>query len=79
MSEEELASRTHRVFAQVFGAQLAFDPALSRLDEPRWTSLKHVELMVALEREFAIRFDGADATDMTSVPLVLERIRQRLS
>jgi acyl carrier protein len=79
MTDDRLLAGARKAFTEVFGAQLAFDPQLSRLEEPRWTSLKHVELMVALEREFAVRFDGADATDMTSIPLVLERLRQRLS
>jgi acyl carrier protein len=78
MTDEELTSRTERVFVSTFGPQVPFDVGLSRLDEPRWTSLKHVEFIIALEQEFGVRFDGADATDMTSIDIVLERIRQRL-
>lgn len=79
MTDQELIARTHKAFDEVFAQQVTFDPALTRLEEGRWTSLKHIELMVALEREFGIRFDGADATDMTSIGTVLERIQQRLS
>jgi acyl carrier protein len=79
MTHEELITRTEKAFTHVFGPKVPFDLTLSRLDESRWTSLKHVELLVALEEEFGIHFDGADATDMTSIPAVLERLRQRLS
>jgi acyl carrier protein len=41
--------------------------------------MKHVEFLVGLEKEFGIRFDGADATDMTSIPAVVERVREKLS
>ena len=58
----------------MFGGVIAFSPTLQRLDEPSWTSLKHVELIIALEREFGVRFDGADATDMTSIPVIVQRI-----
>jgi acyl carrier protein len=62
----------------VFGEAIAFDPSLERLDEPSWTSLKHVELIIALEREFGVRFDGADAIDMTSIPTIVERVEREL-
>jgi len=79
MTDEELLARVGTAFTRVFGRQLRFDAGLSRASEPRWTSLKHVEFIIALESEFAVRFDGADATDMTSIEVVLERIRARLS
>jgi acyl carrier protein len=77
--EQDLSKRVERAFARTFGRQVPFDPQLARSTEPRWTSLKHVELVIALEAEFGLRFDGGDATDMTSVPAIVERLRTRLS
>jgi acyl carrier protein len=77
--QAELLPRVQKVFAQSFGRQLEFAPELSRSAAPRWTSLKHVEFLIGLESEFGIRFDGADATDMTSIPTIVEIIRRRLS
>jgi acyl carrier protein len=79
MSAQEITTRIEKAFHVVFGRRISFDPQLGRANEPRWTSLKHVEFLIALEREFAIRFDGADATDMVSIPIVMDRIRQRLT
>jgi acyl carrier protein len=79
VTREELLVRTQAVFGRVFGMRVPFKPELSRLDEPRWTSLKHVEFIVALETEFGVRFDGADATDMTSIPSVLDRVSSRVT
>lgn len=78
MTQEELIPRIQKAFSTVFGRQLVFDCALSRAREPRWTSLKHVEFIISLEMEFGVRFDGADATDMTSIAAVIERVQQRL-
>ena len=78
MKDEELIEKTRRAFTEVFGAQVPFDSSLSRLDDSRWTSLKHIELLIALERQCGVRFDGADATDMVSIPTILQRIRERL-
>ena len=78
MDTKELVDRTKRVFVSTFGPEVSFDVGLSRLDEARWTSLRHVEFIIALEHEFGVRFDGADATDMISIEIVLERLTQRL-
>ena len=74
----EIMTRIQKTFTTVFGPRVPFRVELRRVDEPRWTSLKHVELIIALEQEFGVRFDGADATDMISIPVVTERIRQRV-
>jgi acyl carrier protein len=76
---DDLISRIQRAFGTVFGSQVPFEPELSRAGEAGWTSLKHVELLIALEAEFGVRFDGGDATDMISVPILIEKVRQKLS
>jgi acyl carrier protein len=79
VSSDEINSRIEKAFQSVFGRRIGFDPQLDRASEPGWTSLKHVEFLIALEHEFGVRFDGADATDMVSIPIVTDRIRQRLA
>jgi acyl carrier protein len=78
VTDDELIARIEKVFGTVFGPRARFHRTLSRLDEPRWTSLKHVELIIALEAEFGVRFDGADATDMAGMASVIETVRERL-
>ncbi len=75
-SETELLERVQKVFGKTFGARVPFNATLERTAEPRWTSLKHVEFLIGLEREFGVRFDGADATDMVSVAAVCLRLRR---
>jgi len=78
MSDEASTSRLERVFANVFQGKLTFSPDLKRDNQPSWDSLKHIELLVALEQEFAVRLDGADATEMTSVEKILQVLGQKL-
>jgi acyl carrier protein len=75
--ETGLLERVQKSFRKVFGARVPFSAALDRGTEPRWTSLKHVEFLIALEQEFGVRFDGADATDMVSIAAVCTRLRDR--
>ncbi len=77
MTEEDVAARVERVFARVFGNRLAFSRDLVRADHEYWTSLKHMEFIIALELEFGVRFDGADAVDMQGIDTVVERIVER--
>jgi acyl carrier protein len=78
VSTTDITKRVETVFVRVFGKRMPFAPHLSRLDEPRWNSMKHMEFLVGLEQEFGIRFDGGDATDMVSMPDVVARVGSKL-
>ena len=78
ISDPELLSRVESVFRKVFPSTLVFRSDLRRADEADWTSLLHVEFLIGLEEEFGVRFDGADATDMSSIPDVIARLREKL-
>jgi acyl carrier protein len=74
VNDAALLARVEKAFRRTFGARLVFSPTMDRMNESRWTSLKHVEFIIALEGEFGVRFDGTDATDMVSIPAVCERL-----
>ena len=74
-----VTDRVATVFRQTFGKKHAFEATLKRTDVPVWTSMKHVEFIIALVKAFNVRFDGADATDMVSIPVVLERLGKKLT
>ncbi len=69
-----LFERVGKSFRKTFGTRVPFSAGLERATEPRWTSLKHVEFLIALEQEFGVRFDGADATDLVSIAAVCVRL-----
>jgi acyl carrier protein len=79
VSKQEIAARVETTFGSVFGGKLPFSAELERARTAYWTSLKHMEFLMALEGEFGVRFDGADAVDMQSIPTVVERVAERLA
>ena len=79
MTTQEVTQRIESVFLRTFGKRTPFSTEMSRNNEPKWTSMKHVEFIIGLEQEFGVRFDGADATDMTSIDIVIDRVREKLS
>jgi len=74
----DVTERVAEVFRKTFGKKAVFGLELKRTDLAQWTSMKHVEFIIGLEMAFGVRFDGADATDMISIPVVIERVRRRL-
>jgi len=55
-----------------------FSPELSSEDVSDWDSLQQIHFVVALEKEFGVRFDGATVSRMFSIPAVVEAVSSRL-
>ncbi len=73
-----MEEKIKNVFNDVFKGDIDFSVELNRETENRWNSIKHIEFLVALEREFDLRFDGSDATEMNSIMKVISLIEQRI-
>ena len=76
--------RLRSVFVQVFddpelgvGAR-AICATTSSLDVDGWDSVTHVVLLVAIEREFGLRFAAGEMAELTDVGELAERIERRL-
>ena len=70
-----IEARTRGVIARVF--QLA--PAqqqgpLTRDDVPAWDSLAHMQLIAALDDEFAVQVPGFAISEMTSLDAILREL-----
>ena len=46
-------------------------------DLPKWDSLAHINLMVALESNFDVSLVVEDSATLTSVPAILDYLRSR--
>lgn len=73
-----MEERIKNVFNNVFKGTIDYNSELSRERESRWDSMKHIEFLVALEREFDLRFDGSDATEMNSIKKIVSTIEYRI-
>jgi acyl carrier protein len=62
-----LQDKLQEIFRSVFElAPTAEVTGVRRLTEPKWDSLAHVSLVAAIESEFGIELDTADALGITS-------------
>ena len=59
----------------IVAEMLELDPALitsetSAENQPKWDSLRHMNLIFAIEDAFGIRFDDAELPKMTSIAAI---------
>lgn len=77
---QDLLSRILPVVAETMGVPAAsLGPESSPDTVPSWDSLKHMNLVLALEGHLGVRFTAEDIVDMMSVELIVEIVRQRLA
>lgn len=67
-----LAARVGKPFDATFGGEPPFSPTIEQAHEPEWDSLKHAQLVVALERTFGVRFNGREIVQMNSIAAIIK-------
>jgi acyl carrier protein len=69
-----IAERVRDTLALVLNISIPADEQLERSEQPNWDSLKHVELIFALESEFDIQIKGEEMECLTSLKAITEVI-----
>ena len=74
---DKLLNRVESIFKTVLSEEQAsgFTPSASMDDIDGWDSLNFLSIIMGIENEFSIRIDGLDAAAMTSVPNILEYLK----
>jgi acyl carrier protein len=80
MTDAEIYQRLTKVFRDVFDD---FDgelqPETSAADIPEWTSFNHVNIIVATETAFKIRFSTSDIERLKNVGELAALVRTKLA
>ena len=77
-SKNELDVGLEKILKEVFQVE-KIDLNLSMDEIPEWDSFKHYELIVAVENEFKIKFKIADVLEITSIPIIKNKILKHLN
>jgi acyl carrier protein len=56
MNQAEVIARLQTIFDTTFLDPVVLTPATSAKDVPEWDSLKHISLVMMVEKEFSVRF-----------------------
>ena len=79
----DLQEQLEAVFADVFGRTIPLSDELSAKDVEDWDSLQHINLIVAIEKRFRIRFATAEISslkgDDQTVGTLLRLLERKLS
>lgn len=78
--DEAIQPRLTKIFQSVFDEpDLRLTRAMTARDVPAWDSLSHITLIVAVEREFGIRFTTAEVAALMNVGDLADQILKKLS
>jgi len=70
--------RLNQVFQDVFEDDaINVDESTTAADIEDWDSMKHVSLMLAVEREFQLRFSASEIAQLASVGELMELVKEK--
>ena len=79
MQKEEIYERLNGVFRDVFDDEgIEVNENTTSADIEDWDSLEHINLIVAVENEFGIKFNMGEVTTMKNVGEMVEIIASRI-
>jgi len=68
MADPVVHARLQSVFRDVFDDEtIVIGPETTAADIDAWDSLEHINLIIAVEKEFAVRFKTAEITSLKNV------------
>jgi len=75
MTKEEIRTRARAVLANALKVNPDTIPDnASQMDLSEWDSVRHMNVVIALENDFGIEFDDAELPTLTSLPLLVDAI-----
>ncbi len=79
MSREEAYKKLNEVFQNIFDDEdIMVDDATTADDIEDWDSLEHINLVVAIEKKFRVKFDMDEVSKMKNVGEMMDIILQRV-
>jgi acyl carrier protein len=72
---DEIGQRLRRIMGAVFGVvESAIGPNASSANIAEWDSVRHLQLMLALEEEFNVQFETDELVSLRSIAVIEERL-----
>ena len=79
MEKEEIYERLNKVFRDIFDDEsIVVKPETTSADIEDWDSLEHINLVVAVEQEFGMKFNMNEVTTMKNVGEMVDIIMSRI-
>ncbi|GAC1423417.1 MAG: acyl carrier protein [Acidobacteriaceae bacterium] len=80
MQQQEIYSQLTDIFHDLFDDEtLVLTPGLTAADVPEWDSFNHINLIVAIESRFKIKFQTAELEQLHTVGHLADLIERKLA
>jgi len=76
VTADELDTRVREAMSKVLKRPVNGSEFIDRDTEPKWDSLKHVELLFSLEDVFSIKFDEKELAELNNIDALVESIEK---
>ena len=78
MEKSEVESRLTPIFRDVFNDDaLVVKESMTAADVPTWDSLSNINMIIAVEKAFAVKFSIKDVRNLKNVGELLELIKRK--
>ena len=78
MTRSDIASKVVEIMEDVFDEDdIAYDDAMTAADIEEWDSLSNIRFVVAIEKEFVIRFSNSEIADLENVGQMVDLIASK--
>jgi len=79
MNRSEVLAAIQLIFLDVFDIEeMAIDEKTTAMDIDEWDSLTHIQVVVALEKKFGIRFNSSEIQNWSNVGEIIDCILSKL-
>lgn len=78
MESDEIYRRLNDVFSSVFDNPMVISPELTANDVEGWDSLRHVRLILTVERAFGIKFSAYEVNKLRNVGQLAKLIQDKV-
>jgi len=78
MNQAQVLEKLQGIFDNIFLDSPKITPHLTAKDVPEWDSLMHISLLVAVEKEFNVRFRVGEVEATTNVGEFADLIAKRM-
>ena len=80
MEDVEIRARLRDIFREVFDDEsIEISDEMTAKDVEEWDSLNHINLIVAVERNFKVRFTTKEVTNVANVGEFIALLKGKLS
>jgi acyl carrier protein len=80
MDELAIKNKLEKIFREVFDdEEICINDEMTADDIEEWDSLMHIHLLIAIEKDFDVRFSTSDTMSISNVGWFIKLLKNKLS